>query len=230
MRVRFWRRSRAITMASEYRGESTISIGATQLDGDFTPTRARNIVDDWCSFFRSGTSAITDLTFTTRTPKRLFESLAAQTQLEALRIKWGDYEDLSPLTGMKPLRTLVLGGASSVRTLEPLAGLNEVETLLIEGLKRVRDLAPLARMSGVVDLEVVGDWMSLRVAHVDSIGFLRDMQQLRRLILHTMIADDLDYSPLLALPNVKEMRVMEARGMRPRGSASRARCTYQRSL
>jgi len=70
-------------------------------------------------------------------------------------------------------------------------------------------------MSEVASLRLGGDWMSSRLVHVDSVGFLRQLPQLRSLILHTMIVDDLDYSPILSLPNVEGVRVMEARGMRP---------------
>jgi hypothetical protein len=41
------------------------------------------------------------------------------------------------------------------------------------------------------------------------------MPQLQRLLLHTMIVDDLDYSPVLALPALDEVWVMQAHGMRP---------------
>jgi hypothetical protein len=42
------------------------------------------------------------------------------------------------------------------------------------------------------------------------------MPQLRDLVLHSMIVDSLDYAPLLHLPQLKTLRVMKARGMRPR--------------
>ncbi len=70
-------------------------------------------------------------------------------------------------------------------------------------------------MRSVVSLDVGGDWMSLRIAHVDSLSFLREMPQLQRLLLHTMIVDDLDYSPILDLPALRQVRVMRARGMQP---------------
>ena len=42
------------------------------------------------------------------------------------------------------------------------------------------------------------------------------MPQLRDLVLHSMIVDSLDYAPLLQLPHLENLRVMKARGMRPR--------------
>ena len=57
--------------------------------------------------------------------------------------------------------------------------------------------------------------MTPRIAHVDSISFLRQLPQLEGLLLHTIIVDDLDYTPLLALPRLKSARWMKARGMAP---------------
>jgi hypothetical protein len=57
--------------------------------------------------------------------------------------------------------------------------------------------------------------MTPRNAHISSISFLREIPRLSTLLLHTVVVDDLDYSPLLALPNLKAVRVMKVRGMRP---------------
>jgi hypothetical protein len=135
--------------------------------------------------------------------------------LTALAVKWGDYEELRPITGMTDLRELWLGGASSVRNLDPLADLPQLRALAIEDLRNVHDLAPLATLTNLRSLTIGGNWTSPRTAHVDSIAFLRQLNGLERLVLHTMVADDLDYSPLLDLPGLTEIRVASARGMRP---------------
>ena len=215
-----------ITSVAEYEGESEIAVGATQLAPTYSPAQARRIVAEWEDFFASGPSPIRQLRFVSRTPKRLFAALQGQTQLEALAVKWGDYADLTPVVGMGRLRTLHLRGASSVEDLAPLSHLAGVGELLIEGLRRVRDLSPISAMSSVTDLELGGDWMSPRIAHVDSVGFLRDMPQLRSLVLHTIAADDLDYTPVLALPNLTSARVMKVRGMRPGVDVLKARTPW----
>jgi hypothetical protein len=109
-------------------------------------------------YFSAGPSPIQELTFVTRTPKRLFEALRGQPQLKCLQLKWGDYEDLSALEGMQELRTLVLGGASSVRTLAPLARLHKVGTLSVDSLRHAHDLSPIGLMGGVTSLDLGGDW------------------------------------------------------------------------
>ena len=204
-----------VTRVSEYEGQAAVRINATQLGTGYTDGQAKRVVKEWEEFFSAGTSPIRELEFVTRTPKRLFDALSGQTQLRLLNVKWGDYADLRPLTGMTQLRTLRLRGASAVQDLQPLAGLVSVQDLQVEGLRRVRDHSPVGSMTGVTALELGGNWMTPRVLHVWSFGFLREMPQLRRLLLHTIAADDLDYSTILDLPNLTSVRVMETRGMRP---------------
>ncbi len=204
-----------ITGLSEYEGQSAVAIKATQLGSAYTATQARRVVKEWEEFFSSGPSPIRELKFVTRTPKRLFDALRGQTQLHSLTVKWGDYADLTPLTGMTELRRLRLRGASSVEDVQPLAALVGVEELQVEGLRRVRDLSPVGDMTGVTALELGGNWMTPRVAKVNSFAFLRKMPQLRKLLLHTISSDDLDYTAILDLPNLVSVRVMEVPGMRP---------------
>jgi hypothetical protein len=205
-----------LTEASEYAGQPAVRISATQL----SPTRyskrdAMRVVSDWIEFFERGPSGIRRLAFVSRTPKRLFQALASQTQMEWLSVKWGDYDDLGALSTLTRLTNLRLCGASSVRNLAPLAQLDQVEKLEVESLKHAHDLSPIGRMRSVVDLDIGGNWMTPRIAHVDSLAFLREMPQLRRLLLHTVIVDDLDYSPVLDLPNLEAVAVTKARGMHP---------------
>lgn len=204
-----------ITTVAEYDGGPALRIAATQLDARYSATAAKRIVDEWCEFFASGPSGLVDLSFVSRTPRRLFMSLAGQTQLTALRVKWGDYDDLTPLEAMHGLTELWLGGASSVRGLEPLASLAQLRELTIESLRHVRDLSPLGALVNLRLLDVGGDWASPRNVHVDSIGFLRSLSGLEELGLFSLIVDDLDYSPLLDLPALRSARVKKVRGMRP---------------
>jgi len=206
---------RKVVEVREYEGETAIDLAATQLGSGYSETRKRQIVDEWVTFFGSGPTPIRSLRFLTRTPKRLFAALSAQSQLTALQVKWGDYDDLHVLSGMAGLVSLRLRGASSVQDLRPLAGLQVVETLQVEGLRGLLDASPVGQMRSVTDLELGGNWMTPKNVRIISAGFLAEMPQLQRLLLHTLIVDDLDYHPLLSLPNLQKVRVMETRGMSP---------------
>lgn len=190
-------------------------ISATQLDDAYSDHRKRQIVDEWVDFFASGPSPITSLRFDSRTPRRLFEALASQSQLVSLDVKWGDYQDLSVLTTMTNLRDLRIAGASGVRDLQGLAGLPHVTSLILEGLIGRIDASPVGEMSSLIDLTLGGDWMNFRNVRVESIGFLAHMSRLERVLLHSLIVHDLNYRPLLSLPNLRSCRVMEVRGMDP---------------
>jgi hypothetical protein len=205
----------AITSVSEYRGDVAVAIAATQLGTRYPRSQATRIVAEWVEFFSSGPSPITELHLRTRTPKRLFDALSGQSQLQRLFVKWGDYDDLAPLRSMNRLQALRLGGASSLRSVLPLSGLGTLTRLEIESLRHVRDLSPLASLTRLEQLEIGGDWTAPRTAHVDSLAWLPALRALTYLLLHTLVVDDLDYTPLLALPNLKGVRVMEARGMTP---------------
>jgi hypothetical protein len=206
---------RKVVEVREYEGESSIALAATQLGSGYSETRKRQIVNEWADFFKAGPSPIRTLQFTTRTPKRLFAALSGQPQLTFLQVKWGDYDDLQPLSGMQELMTLRLRGASKVRDLRPLAGLQNVRTLQVEGLKGLIDASPVGQMRSVTDLELGGDWIAPKNVRITSVRFLREMTQIQRLLLHTLIVDDLNYHPLLALPKLRSVRVMATRGMVP---------------
>lgn len=117
---------------------------------------------------------------------------------------------------MEDLKALRLGGASSVLSVEALADLHATLTHLeIESLRHPHDLSPLGRLSNLVQLELGGNWMSPRIAHIDSIAWLPELRNLEHLLLHTLIVDDLDYTPLLQLKSLTAVRVMATRMMRP---------------
>ncbi|KRF36140.1 hypothetical protein [Nocardioides sp. Soil805] len=204
-----------IVSVAEYDGEEAIRVRATQLGTGYSASAARRVVADWVTFLAAGSSPIRRLELTSRTPARLFEALAGQQQLESLSVKWGDYSDLSPLGGMSHLHDLSLRGASRVTTVEPLAVLPELRSLAIEGFREIEHPSPIGRLTTLTRLELGGSWTTPRNAHLPSIGFLRELRVLTDLLLHTVVVDDKDYSPLMDLPRLERVRVMAVDGMDP---------------
>jgi hypothetical protein len=95
---------------------------------------------------------LTELEFTTRTPKRLFAALAGQPQLESLKVKWGDYADLRPIAAMSTLRHLELRGASAVTDVSTLATARQLRLLALEGFRTLEDPSPLRALADLREL------------------------------------------------------------------------------
>jgi len=203
-----------LTQVSEYEGQPSIAVACTQLGTSFTARSAKRVVDEWVEFFQRP-STLTRLDFRSRTPKRLFAALAGQPQLERLHVKWGDYADLNPLRSMTGLRHLELRGASNVTDVTALTSLTQLQGLALEGFRDIADSRPLGALSSLIDLELGGNWMTPRIGRIESVRFLRTLPRLEELLLHTLVVDDLDYSPLLDLPALRSVRVMKVRGMQP---------------
>ncbi|MCU1421222.1 MAG: hypothetical protein JWN36_873 [Microbacteriaceae bacterium] len=197
--------------AGEYSGERVVAVSATQLA--VPQSRANRVVEGWVELFQSGPTPIAELTFSSRTPARLFDSLRSQTQLTKLVLKWGDFADLSVLSGMRRLRQLDLGGAAAITTVEPLAELDGLRELNIDGSKRVTDYGPLRRLAALEKLSITESLNGPR-QHADSLEFVRGLTSLREL-LFTPRVDSLDYSPLLSLQHAELVCVPAVRGMVP---------------
>ncbi|KRC60943.1 hypothetical protein ASE14_08275 [Agromyces sp. Root81] len=188
---------------AEYRGQTTVAIRASQLPG-LTAREQAKLIDDWCRFFEAGPTGIWDVTFPMRMPKRLFDSLASQTQLRRLAVQWGVFDDLTALSGMSHLVELELDSATSVTTLEPLRALTTLEALEIGGAWRVHDYSAVGDLTVLRQLKLGGG--SEKRQEVHSLDFLTGLRELRQLSLD-LVPDDLDYSPLLALTWVEEIHL-----------------------
>ncbi|GAA1121783.1 hypothetical protein [Citricoccus alkalitolerans] len=212
--MNYWAGPGDLERPTDYQDEEAIRVAATQND-DLTATQARKLVAEWMEFFASGPQPFTSLEFLTRTPRRLFETLAHQTQLEQLEVKWGDYNDLSPIAAMPRLHTLKFQSIPSVTSVDPLASHPSLHILQLHGLHDARDMTALGTLPALRDLSLGGDMNSIRIAHIDSLDFLTGLPQLERLFLGCLIVDSKNYTPMMSLPNLTDAWAMECRGMLP---------------
>ncbi len=212
--MNYWAGPDDLERPTDYQGQQSIRVAATQND-HLTATQARKLVAEWMEFFTSGPQPFTSLEFVTRTPRRLFETLAHQSQLEYLEVKWGDYNDLAPIANMPRLHTLKFQGMPAVKSVAPLAAHPSLRTLELHGLRDAHDMSPLGTMTALRDLSLGGDFNSIRIAHIDSLDFLSGLPELERLFLGCLIVDSKDYTPMMGLPNLTDAWAMECRGMRP---------------
>ena len=111
LRVRspMWATLRGYTEVSEYDGAERILLHPSQLYSDdfgrpIPRSRMKKIVDEWCEFFEAGNTPIRHLEIRRERPSGSPRGCAEMTQLRAVQIKWGDYEDTTALALKLDLR------------------------------------------------------------------------------------------------------------------------------
>lgn len=195
----------------DYDGDLAVAVQATQLN--VSRSMAVRIVAEWCEFFRSGPSQIRELEFTSRTPKRLFASLEGQTQLQSLITKWGDYDDLDALIGMRELETLELHSAPALIDLSPLANVPSLRRLVLFGTFRVHDYSAIGACKRLEYLAVHPGTERGKSTTPD-LRFLTELPMLRELSFGVE-PDDRDWSPILHLQHVDRISIAGAADMQP---------------
>ena len=182
----FGRRREALWRVEQYRGQRSVEVQASQLEGNGVTKRSeqKRILAEWVEFLSGSTTGITDLNLVSQVPQELLDAVGGQHQLKSLAVKWGPYSDLNPLRSLKELRTLSLGGARAVKDLQPLASLHKLHTLVLdqpfsarnpEVIGQFQSLERLAFGNGhlgsdrtleVADLEWIGRLTNLRALHL----------------------------------------------------------------
>jgi len=201
---------KAIVELSQYNGENSLTINCTQLGDKFTPQfdtakKKKSVLLEWCDFLSNNTTAFTELRFGTKMPQELFNAVCCQKNLKELHIKWGSYPDISLLKNLSNLEYLHIGSGSSVQSIEPIAMLKKLIALSVENFKNITDYSPLVQLKKLECLSIEGDGMSPQYIHVDSLDFLKGMQQLRFFRLLTVRLRNKDVSPILSLINVEHL-------------------------
>jgi len=200
----------------QYAGEERVAIVATHAasPGSGAAAEARRL-RSWIEFLSTRPTAITDLRLASRVGQELLAAVAAQGQLRSLGVKWGPYDDLSPVARLSSLETLDLQGASRVESLTPLLGMARLTQLTLSQVHRVPDVAVLGELAGVTSLTLgnvsPGSDTGLTVPHLRWVPRLR---QLRCLSLPGTRLLDHDLTPLLDLPDLVELTLPLRRSYR----------------
>ncbi len=208
---------KSFTEVSEYDGSARITITPTQLYADafgrpIPRSRTKKIVDEWCDFLASSQTSIRYLDIESRAPKRLVSALAGQTQLRGLRIKWGDYDDVSALAVMPELWIAELSGASALTDLRPLGSAQALRVLRLAHTQGTPDFLPLADLGNLEELEIAV--AASASAGIPSISFLRELTALRHLNLGGRVLDN-DFSSLLSRVDLETLGLFKQKGMTP---------------
>lgn len=167
------------------RRDRRIAVQATQLEdrGIESRSEARLVLREWIEYLAGPQTRVREIDFVSRVPQELLAAVAGQTQLTSLSVKWGPYTDLEPLTALRRLEQLTLGGSSALVDLSPLRRLLSLRSLGIGDAYRVTDFSPLASLTGLQSLSIGGEIGSDRRVHLPDLSWLAPMRELRTLYL-----------------------------------------------
>lgn len=201
---------KSIVEVSGYNGENALAINCTQLGDSFTPQyktakEKKRILQEWCGFLSSNTTAFTELSFGTKMPQELFDAVCSQQNLRKLYIKWGAYSDISKIANLSKLEYLHIGSGASVQSIEPLTHLKKLVALSLENFQKLDDYSLLASLQKLESLSVEGDGLGPQYINVKSLDFLYDMRQLRFFRFLTVRLNSKDYTPVLKLENIEHL-------------------------
>ena len=195
----------ALWRVEQYAGQRVVAVEATQLDYEgLTASDRREILRSWVTFLEDAPTNIEDLTFVSRVPQRLLDSVSGQPQLRKLAVKWGPYRDLTVLHRLQSLDTLRLSGATAVESIAPIAQLPNLSSLAISQAHRV-DAPPVLRTLTSLRTLSFGNASlgSDRSVELPDLQWVSHLRELRHLDLPGTRILDPDLSPILELPNLE---------------------------
>lgn len=189
----------------QYVGQTAVRVAATQLDpGEFGGAERREILAEWIHFFANAPTKILHLDLVSRVTQELLDAVSGQTNLRSIDVKWGPYHDISPLTELRLLERVSLGGASQLASLAPLNTLSDLSALTVSQAHKLDDIA------------VIGDLTSLRALRFGNSSLVSDksvviadlswvsrLSELRTLELPGTRILNPDLTPMLALKSLE---------------------------
>ncbi|MGE0607830.1 MAG: hypothetical protein AB7O62_12120, partial [Pirellulales bacterium] len=134
-----------------------------------------------------------------------------QVNLKRLDIKWGAYQDLSPIANLRKLELLWIGTGAGVKSIAPLTDLPRLVGLSIENFQKVSDYSPLSQLRKLQSLTIEGDGLGPQYIRIESLKFLEKMTQLRHLKLLTYRLRSKDYQPILKLRKLESLSLPSSR-------------------
>lgn len=168
--------AKIIHTVAEYDGCEQCCISCTQLQGRYSESQRRRILKDWIHFLKNNPTSFRALHFNSHVPQALFDAACCQENLTELRLKCGNYSDLTGLSKLKHLQYLYLGSCSSVQDLTPITQCQELVVLYIENFKRITNYSALQKLNRLEQLVISGPILAdAPVADIDFIQFMPNL-------------------------------------------------------
>lgn len=141
------------------------------------------------------------LSLWTHVTQPVFDAACELPQLEVLRIKWSNVQDLGAISTLKNLWALSIGSSTKVRSIEPIAQLQQLTLLELENFKSISDFSPLTRLKALRSLSITGSMWSQQA--IGSLEPFAAMTWLTYLALDTSSVSSL--KPLGRLVGLQEL-------------------------
>lgn len=171
-----------------------------------TESRRRALIRNWCQVLPQ-LQGVRLIWLVSRVPQALFEAACQVPGLEGLYIKSSGIKSIEALHEARTLRYVHLGSSPSIVSLTPASDLRQLKVLGVQNLKRIHDLSPLAVLSGLEELSVEGSMWT--VQHVDTLGPIAFLTELRFLSLVNLRARDRTLKPLFSLRKLRRFQAAQ---------------------
>lgn len=189
--------------ADQYSGQTSVRIAATQHPAITGAVERRKILAEWIQFLAHTPTNIQHLDFVSRVSQELLDAVAGQIHLRSIEVKWGPYDDISPLTELSQLERVSLGGATQLQGLAPLKSLPSLKELTVSQAHRLDDITVLSDLRSLRALQFgnssLGSDKSVVIA---DLSWLPPLSQLTTLELPGTRILNSDLFPILALENL----------------------------
>ena len=134
----------------QYDGQKSVGVAATQLDHlGVGAVERRKILAEWIEFLANVPTNIQHLDLVSRVPQELLDAVAGQSGLRSIDVKWGPYHDLVPLSELRQLEQVSLGGAGRLTSLSPLSSLPALSALTVSQAHNVDDITTLSELKSL---------------------------------------------------------------------------------
>jgi hypothetical protein len=194
----------SIQKPEEYDGSDRLALACTQTG--LPAAQQRKLMEKWCSLLPQ-LENVRILWLKSRVPQELFNAACKMKQLRGLYIKWGPITDLTPLSNLKTLTHLHLGGAVSAKPLTALSSLDQLIDLEIENVNAASDLSFLQGLPQLKAFTLAGLFSGPKSLAVKKLTPISDLKNLERLSLSVLTIDDESLAPIADLPKLKHLRL-----------------------
>lgn len=129
--------------------------------------------------------------------------------VRTLLLQRGTYTNLSAIVGLGSLVDLIFYQNVKLERLDGLEKLTRLRTLSLEGMRRVRSIAPIKTLKELIGFRVAHGYVAgmtdfVAIHSVQAIAGLKKLQMVD--LTGAKILDD-DFSPLLKLPALEDLRI-----------------------